>query len=155
MTLGRLTYLLSSGTTHMMTAESKRICVFALNRHLTGEMELFLALELRGAPGPLSLAESRVLAGFDFAATNSAAAETVRPSPHADAKVNGAGIDGSVGPAASLERLRAELCLRLAGREEGQQFAVKRRVDHVGEDVGGHHDAGEEGDGRSTSVLSL
>jgi len=82
--LGDLTYLLAS-TTH--DRDKKRICVFALNRHLSEEMEL--SLELRGRSEHLTLTESRVLAGFNLAATNSAEAETVRPSTHETARVDG------------------------------------------------------------------
>jgi alpha-N-arabinofuranosidase len=92
--LGALPYLLSS-TTH--DRESKRICVFALNRHLGEEMDL--SFELRGISGNLSLAETRTLADFDFAATNSAEEEIVRPSTHRQARIEGSLLRATLRPA--------------------------------------------------------
>ena len=91
--LGELTYLLSS-TTH--DRDKKRICMFALNRHLSEEMEF--SLELRGRPEQFTLAESRVLGGFALAATNSAEAETVRPSAHGAARVDGSTLRARLEP---------------------------------------------------------
>jgi alpha-N-arabinofuranosidase len=93
-TLGELDYLLTS-TTH--DAENRRIVVFALNRHLGEAMDF--SLELRGLDGPLTLSDSRVLAGFDLAATNSAAAETVRPATHTGASVQGTTLRAQLAPA--------------------------------------------------------
>jgi alpha-L-arabinofuranosidase len=91
--LGELAYLLSS-TTH--DRPKKRVCVFALNRHLSGEMEF--SLELRGQLEHLTLAESRVLGGFDLGATNSAEAETVRPSSHPTARIDGSTLRARLQP---------------------------------------------------------
>jgi alpha-N-arabinofuranosidase len=93
-TLGDLNYLLSS-VTH--DAAAKRICVFALNRHLSEEMRF--SLELRGLPGDLELLESRVLAGFDLAATNSAGEQTVRPAAGAPASIEGTSLQARLAPA--------------------------------------------------------
>ena len=93
-TLGELTYLLSS-VTH--DAASRRISVFALNRHLAEEMDF--RLDLRGAPGNLVLGRSRVLAGFDLAATNSAEDGAIRPAPNPNAKVEGSTLSARLPPA--------------------------------------------------------
>jgi len=93
-TLGELPYLFAS-TTH--DAASRRIVVFALNRHLGEGMDL--RVELRGVPGRLALEDSRDLAGFDLAATNSAGAETVRPATHDGAMIDGTTITARLAPA--------------------------------------------------------
>ena len=91
--LGELAYLLSS-TTH--DRPKKRVCVFALNRHLSEEMEF--SLELRGQLEHLTLAESRVLGGFDLGATNSAEAETVQSSSHPTARIDGSTLRARLQP---------------------------------------------------------
>lgn len=92
--LGELNYLLSSIT---LDAEARRVCVFALNRHLSEEMEF--AFDLSGSVGSLTLVESRVLAGFDLEATNSADAEPVRPSPHNEVTIDGTRVRATLAPA--------------------------------------------------------
>lgn len=93
-TLGDVTCLLSSTT---YDRDSKRIAVFALNRHLSEAMEF--SLDLRGLPDGLELVETRVLAGYPLDATNSAARETVRPSEHGNVALDGPSLRAILAPA--------------------------------------------------------
>jgi alpha-L-arabinofuranosidase len=93
-TLGELSYLLSS---MCHDAAARRVCVFALNRHLTEEMDL--TVDLRGLPGRLRLTDGRTLAGFDLDAANSAGQEAVRPSAHPAARVERAELRALLQPA--------------------------------------------------------
>jgi alpha-N-arabinofuranosidase len=77
--------------------EAKRISVFALNRHLSEEMEL--STELRGGLGALTLIHATVLAGFDLSATNSADRELVRPTANAVGRVAGHTLCATLRPA--------------------------------------------------------
>ena len=92
--LGDLNYLLSSTT---YDAETKRLAVFVLNRHLEDAMDF--TLELRGLPATLEVVETRVLAGYALDATNSAATEPVRPTTHPSVTVDGSTISATLQPA--------------------------------------------------------
>jgi alpha-N-arabinofuranosidase len=84
-TLGELDFVLSS-VCH--DAAARRISVFVLNRHLTEAADL--TVELRGLLGALRLDRGSVLAGFDLDAVNSAAGETIHPSPQQATVADGA-----------------------------------------------------------------
>ena len=93
-TLGELPYLLA-GVTH--DRATRRIAIFALNRHLGEEMEL--SIELRGGLGALTLLNGRAMAGFDLSATNSAESELVRPAASSAGRVAGHTLHAILQPA--------------------------------------------------------
>ena len=93
-TLGEVDYLLSSTT---LDVDAKRICVFALNRHMSEPMDL--SVELRGLPAALQMVETRTLAGHALDAVNSAAGEPVHPLPHEGAAVDGGRLSATLQPA--------------------------------------------------------
>ena len=93
-TLGELPYLLAGITRDRAT---RRIAIFALNRHLGEEMEL--SIELRGGLGALTLLNGRAMAGFDLSATNSAESELVRPAASSAGRVAGHTLHAILQPA--------------------------------------------------------